>query len=268
MHGPLRGAGIMMAVVLCCAGCSPDDDAASTTRPAPTSTSTMTSTSLDPTSGTTTTTAQTTTTSAPTTVPTATTTTTVPGEPIAGPPSGSSWGVVGVAHDDVLNVRGGPGPDQPIIGTLAPLTAGIAATGNAYQFDRSLWWEIESGATDGWANAAFLAAPGAVDDATAEIIARLGGIPEAPSLEALGELVAGVRSGEEPVARVVVVVAPTVGDLGEITLDVVGIGDDAIYGERLHLFAFPPQNRVGFVLKSVERTFLCLRAATEEGLCV
>ena len=176
--------------------------------------------------------------------------------------------MVGVAHDDVLNVRGGPGPGRSIIATLAPLTDGIAATGNGYQFDRSLWWGIESGATNGWVNAAFLAAPGAVDDATAEIIARLGGIPEAPSLEALGELVAGVRSGDEPVARVVVVVAPTVGDLGEITLDVVGIGDDAIYGERLHLFAFPPQNGVGFVLKSVERTFLCLRAATEEGLCV
>ena len=262
MYGPLRGAGIMIAVVLCCAGCNQEDDAASTTTPAPISTSTVTSTSLDPTSSTTTTTAPT------TTSPTTTTTTAAPGEPIAGPPSGSSWGVVGVAHDDVLNVRDGPGPDQPIIGTLAPLTDGIAATGNGYQFERSLWWEIESGATDGWVNAAFLAALGTVDDATAEIIARLGGIPEAPSLEALGELVAGVRSGDEPVARVVVVVAPTVGDLGEITLDVVGIGDDAIYGERLHLFAFPPQNGVGFVLKSVERTFLCLRAATEEGLCV
>ena len=176
--------------------------------------------------------------------------------------------MVGVAHDDVLNVRDGPGPGRSIVATLAPLTDGLTATGNGYQFDRSLWWEIESGAANGWVNAAFLAAPGAVDDATAEIIARLGGIPEAPSLEALGELVARVRSGDEPVARVVVVVAPTIGDLGEITLDVVGIGDDAIYGERLHLFAFPPQNGVGFVLKSVERTFLCLRAATEEGLCV
>ncbi len=261
MHGPLRGAGIMMAVVFCCAGCSPDEDAASTTTPAPTSTSTVTSTSVDPTSSTTMTTA-------PTTTTTTTTTTTLPGEPIPGPPSGSSWGVVGVAHDDVLNVRDGPGPDQPIIGTLAPLTDGIAATGNGYQFDRSLWWQIEPNGGTGWVNAVFLAAPGAVDDATAEIIARLGGIPEAPSLEALGELVAGVRSGDEPVARVVVVVAPTVGDLGEIMLDVVGIGDDAIYGERLHLFAFPPQNGVGFVLKSVERTVLCLRAATEEGLCV
>jgi hypothetical protein len=251
-----------MAVVLCCAGCSPDEDAASTTTPAPTSTSTVTSTSVDPTSSTTTTTALTTTAAA------AAPTTTVPGEPIPGPPPGSSWGVVGVAHDDVLNVRGGPGPGRSIVATLAPLTDRITATGNGYQFDHSLWWEIESGVTNGWVNAAFLAAPGAVDDASAEIIARLGGIPEAPSLEAFGGLVAGVRSGDEPVARVVVVVAPTVGDLGEITLDVVGIGDDAIYGERLHLFAFPPQNGVGFVLKNVERTVLCLRAATDEGLCV
>jgi len=257
----------VVAVVLCCAGCGQDDDAASTTTPVPRSTSTVTSTSVDPASSTTTTSAPTTTTAA-TTATTTTTTTTVSGEPIPGPPSGSSWGVVGVAHDDVLNVRGGPGPGRSIVATVAPLTDGLTATGNGYQLDRSLWWEIESGATNGWVNAAFLAVPGAVDDATAEIIARLGGIPEAPSLEALGELVARVRSGDEPVARVVVVVAPTIGDLGEITLDVVGIGDDAIYGERLHLFAFPPQNGVGFVLKSVERTFLCLRAATEEGLCV
>jgi hypothetical protein len=64
------------------------------------------------------------------------------------------------------------------------------------------------------------------------------------------------------------VIPPTVGDLGEVTFDVVGLLDDAQLGWRLHIFGQPTEGGEGFSLKSVEATALCGRGVTEDGLCV
>ena len=56
------------------------------------------------------------------------------------------------------------------------------------------------------------------------------------------------------------------GDPGEVTFDIVGLGDDSVGGYRLHIFANPAEEGDGFVLKSVERTTLCSRGVTGE-LC-
>jgi hypothetical protein len=61
-------------------------------------------------------------------------------------------------------------------------------------------------------------------------------------------------------------VAPTVGDLGEVTYDVIGLGDDAVYGYRLHVFGEPVTD--GFSLRTVERTYLCSRGVDADELCV
>ncbi len=58
--------------------------------------------------------------------------------------------------------------------------------------------------------------------------------------------------------------AATVGDLGEVTFDVVGMPDDAQHGVRLHVFGTPLPG--GFALKSVEATVLCSRGVTA-GSC-
>ncbi len=60
---------------------------------------------------------------------------------------------------------------------------------------------------------------------------------------------------------------PVVGDLGEITVDVVGLPDDSIHGHRLHVFATPHESGEAFTLKSVERTLLCARGVSGT-LCV
>ena len=95
----------------------------------------------------------------------------------------------------------------------------------------------------------------------------LGETPSAETMLDLGLIVAEALASDEPASRIVMSVAPTVGDLGEVTYDVVGIGDDSVLGFRLHVFATPDEGGEGFVLKSVEQTVLCGRGLSGE-LCV
>lgn len=211
----------------------------------------------------------TTTTVEPTTTTTdTTTTTTLPGEPIdIGPRPGDLLAVVGVAHNDVLNVRAAPGIDQPIVAELAPTADDVVALGDARALPQSIWFEIEAGGVAGWASSSFLAYIGQTTDVTAAIIDELGEMPWAPTMEDLGMVVAGTLVVDGPPSGITMSIAPSVGDLGEVTFDVIGIKDDAVRGLRVHVFATPEEGGEGFVLKSVEQTVLCGRGLSGE-LCV
>lgn len=174
--------------------------------------------------------------------------------------------VIGVAHDDVLNLRQGPSPSQPILAGIDPLYDGLVARGNTWQTPTAFWIEVDYEGATGWVHMSFIAYLGATDDTTAFVIEQLGGYPEASSMSELGLIVASVYESEEPASDVVMTVAPTTGDLGEVTYDVVGIGDDASRGFRLHVFGEPTVD--GFVLKAVELTDLCGRGVTGDGLCL
>lgn len=233
--------------------------------PAPTET-----TAVETATTTTATTTTTSTTTTTTTAPTGTTTTTLPGEPldIGWPAAGDVLGVVGVEHDDVLNVRRAPGTDREIVATLDPTADDVVATGRVRSLLRSIWYEVEVGGTVGWASASFLAYLGSTDDATSEIVDALGEIPRAETMVDLGAVVAEMMAFDEPPTRITVTVAPTVGDLGEVTYDVVGFPDDAVLGARLHVFGQPTADGEEFSLQAVERTWLCRRGVTPDGLCV
>ncbi len=211
----------------------------------------------------------TTTTSEPTTTTTgAGTTTSLPGDPMElGPRSGDVLAVVGVAHDDVLNVRSAPGTDQPVIHELDPLAADVIALGNTRALPGSIWFEVETDAGSGWANSSFFAYLGGTSDETAAIVELLGETPAAETMLDLGLIVAEALASEDPPSRIVMSAAPSVGDLGEVTYDVVGIGDDSVLGFRVHVFATPADGGEGFVLKSVEQTVLCGRGLSGE-LCI
>ena len=58
---------------------------------------------------------------------------------------------------------------------------------------------------------------------------------------------------------------PSVGDLGEITLDIATTGDDSVAAQRIHVFGTPMEE--AFVLKAVELTVLCWRGVSA-GKCV
>ena len=188
------------------------------------------------------------------------------GEDVSGPPAGTTFGVVGVAADDVLNVREVPGVGGEVFGELQPLADGITATGRARLVDDSVWFQIDGDAADdGWVNARYLAVLGETTDITSEFAER----PAAETMLQLADMVAALRAppdGEGDGPTVVVSDGPSVGDLGEVAIDVLGFADDAIRGERLHLFAEPDMGGEGFTLRTVERTLLCARGVSD-GLC-
>lgn len=187
------------------------------------------------------------------------------GEPFDGfTENGDVLAVVGVAFDDELNVRAGPGTSESIVATAGPTDDDLVATGEARLLESSIWYEVVVDGETGWANIAFLAFVGGTDDATAEFLDG-GELPEVETMEELGELVIAAFASQDPPSSSVQVIAPSVGDLGEVTYDVVGIGDDAVLGYRLHLFAAPSEGGEGFVLKSIERTTLCGRGLSGEA---
>ncbi|MDH3302832.1 MAG: SH3 domain-containing protein [Acidimicrobiia bacterium] len=211
----------------------------------------------------------TTTTATTATTQSSTTTTGLPGQPFEGfAKDGDVLAVVGVAHDDKLNIREGPGTDQALLTRVGPLEDSLTATGRARALSRSIWYEVstDDGIT-GWANSSFLAFMGGVDDATAAFLDG-GTPPVTETMQQMGELVAAGFTSTEPGSRVVQSVAPTAGDLYEITYDVIGIGDDAVAGYRLHIFAMSNgDSDEGFTLKTIERTTFCMRGLAGE-ICV
>ncbi len=241
-----------------------------------TETSDTTTTSVDGTD-TTTDTDTSDTTDAVTTATTATTatsqsssaTTGLPGEPFEGfAKDGDVLAVMGVAHDDKLNIREAPGTDQALLTRVGPLEDNLTATGRAQALSRSIWYEVSTAdGITGWANSSFLGFVGSVDDVTSAFLDG-GDPPVTETMQQMGELVAAAYVSTEPGSRVVQTVAPTAGDLHEITYDVIGVGDDSTGGYRLHIFAVSNgDNDEGFTLTSIERTTFCMRGLAGE-LCV
>jgi uncharacterized protein YgiM (DUF1202 family) len=69
----------------------------------------------------------------------------------------ANWDVTGVASDDVLNVRTGPGITFPVAETLAPDAAELESTGRIAHVNGTLWRNIVvPGNGTGWVNASFL----------------------------------------------------------------------------------------------------------------
>jgi hypothetical protein len=248
----------MGVLAVACAG----EGEAGTTTTAPATSTTVAST-------TTTSTAATTTTSAPapttTTAPPTSTTASgeLPGEPIAfGPAAGDTLAVIGVAHDDVLNLRAAPGADQPIVGEIPPTYETLTAVGETRELPGSFWISVAYEGTAGWVNLRYV---GYLGDTTDQTSAIIGDVDGAETMLDLGYLVARTLASEEPPSEIVLVVAPTVGDLGEVTYDVIGLGDDAQRGWRVHVFGTPITE--AFALRTVEVTALCGRGV-DNGACV
>lgn len=190
----------------------------------------------------------------------------LPGDPIdlfADP--GDTLGVVGVAHNDFLNVRAKPGTDHSVVTTAGPAVNNLISSGRARALPDSIWYEVTADGTLGWVSASFVAFLGATDDATAEFLAD-GGSVSAETMTDLGQLVADRFASDDPPSRVVESVAPTVGDLGEVTYDVVGLGDDAIHGYRLQIFA-TVEGSDSFTVRNIERTLLCSRGISGRQVC-
>jgi hypothetical protein len=246
---------VMSVLAVACAG---EGESGTTTTTSATSTSTTTTTVAS----TTTTSPATTTTTAPATTTTATGE--LPGDPIDfGPAAGDTLAVIGVAHDDVLNLRAAPGADQPIVAEIPNTYDSLTAAGETRELPGSFWIGVNYEGTPGWVNLRYI---GYLGDTTDETSALIGPVPGAETMLDLGFLVADFLASEEPPSDIVLVEAPTVGDLGEVTYDVIGLGDDAVRGLRVHVFGTPITE--AFTLRTVEVTVICGRGVDAEGLCV
>ena len=226
----------------------------------------------------------------------------LPGEPYEfGPSAGAGLAVVGVAHDSALNVRDVPNgeviarldnvmdgvrdpavyvrePDSDDIITTVDLQRGIVATGNTRKLSTTIWHELRVGDLLGWASGTYLAPLGADRDAGAEVVEALGGTPTADTLSDLGLQVSGVfASSGEVQSRTTISSRPGVFEaLGDITLDVLGLPDDAVRGYRINITAdagaedWTQEDAGPFTLRSVTVTPICYshRGVSDDGLCV
>ncbi len=192
--------------------------------------------------------------------------TTLPGEPIDfGPAQGDVVAVVGVEHDSGLDVLSLPGSQGDVVATLDPLADDLTAQGEARQVDGSIWYLVAVGGVSGWVDSAFVQYLDGVDDVTSFVIADAGSTPKAEGMPDLGRVVAERLASTDPPSRITMAATASSGSVGEVVYDVVGLGDDSLGGLRLHVFGTPDDD--GFVLKSVEQTFLCLRGVTD-GVCL
>jgi hypothetical protein len=259
---------LIVLLALIAAACGNDAGEATTTStltstttvPAPTTTAApTTTTTVGP--ATTTTAEVTTTTASP-----SPTTTALAGKPIDfGPDAGDVLMVIGVRHDDVLNLRAGPGANQPIRDEIPPTFDDLVAEGNTRELPSSFWLEVDYDGTGGWVHMSYIGYQGDTYDDTSQIIGDMGERPTESSMTALGELIAEQYVSEEPESDVVQVTPVTTGDLAEVTYDVIGLGDDAVRGVRLHVFA--EEDGAGFSLRTIEVTLLCGRGV-DDGACV
>ena len=222
----------------------------------------------------------------------------LPGEPYEwGPDSGVSLAVVGVDHDDVLNVRDVPfGEIIATLGLANPIAfllevrempadeavahhdtweGAVVATGRTRRLPTTVWHEVQVSGMTGWASGAYLAPIGLTENITEQFLKRLDGVLVAPTLIDLATAVGNEFASVEPPSRVVVTVAPsTFENLGEVTVDVLNLGDDSLRGYRLYITADPAGNWMSddpgpFTLRTVTRSVLCHshRGVTPGGLC-
>ena len=172
------------------------------------------------------------------------------------PAPGDRLVVAAVESDDVLNVRDEPmgsivamleilrGELEDRLWVLRPDSSvaayleddALVATGRVRSLSRSTWYEVTVGGYTGWASAAYLAYPAAVEDVTGEVIDAAGGLPEAATMDELAQIVLEAlepRISGEPVT----VSGPGWFEgLAEMEIDLVVRGSQH-FGQRLYIAA-------------------------------
>ncbi len=174
--------------------------------------------------------------------PAETTTTAAPdlgGPSEFGPAEGQPLAVISVRYDDELNFRAGPGTDEDIVRRVAPLDdTVITAAGEAWAFERSVWWKVTIDGEEMWANQRFLGMLGSTTNLFDLIAGELDTL-EYDSLQDLTAAIADARSGEDPAPDFEYATEPLAFDSGDafVVVDFTGFLDDASNGERMRIEA-------------------------------
>ena len=195
-----------------------------------------------------------------------------------GPSPGTPLAIVGVAFDDTLNFRDSPAPDADVLASFGPLSGDLdtSALGEAWAAPSGVWWKVDVGGTEAWANQAFLGSLGTTSAAFDEIAAELV-ILKFETVEAAALAVAEVRSSDDPLSDIVFSGEPLLFETGGFAIvDVIGLGDDSIKGFRIRVEVETvfdeasgeegAQDVAFVVLSDVEITPICGRGVSD-GLC-
>lgn len=162
----------------------------------------------------------------------------------------SRWGVVGVVHDDQLNVRSRPDASAPVLARLSPTATSVEVTTRR----QGEWRQVKVDGQTGWAHGRYLAQFGEPADATQE--ARAAGI--APTRAEVVRVVARRMGGEGSK-----VTTATTGR--KPVVDVLGVEDDSLLGTRLRLVIVPGE--AGFEVRRATAQPICARGVTAQGQC-
>lgn len=203
----------------------------------------------------------------------------IAGEPLDfGPSEGTPLAIVGVAYNDTLNFRVDPSPDADIVVSHGPLLDDLdtSALGSAWAAPSGVWWMVDVGGTDAWANQAFLGSLGTTINAFDQISADLD-VFEYDTVEAAALAVAELRASDDPVSSIVFASEPLAFETGGFAIvDVIGLGDDSVKGERIRVEVRTvfdadsgeegAQDVDYFLIVDVEITAICGRGLSG-GLC-
>ncbi len=181
---------------------------------------------------------------------------------------GENFIVVGVAYNDLLNLRATPSASAEILLGARPTGDELTSTGRTWEVSGSYWYEVEFRGETGWINSRFVAYEGLTFDETSDVVAANDGeLPAAETLIDLADFVSQQFVSQDVQSEVIQVSEVEIGDLYTVTYDVIGLADDAAKGSRLQVFGVEDESGEAIVLKSVEVTDLCLRGAGDQG-CV
>lgn len=192
----------------------------------------------------------------------------LPGEAVdTYPYDGASLVAVGLTDDEFLAVFDLPDPTSPVVAELLWSDTGIVATGRNRTVDGEFWSEITFQGAVGWARTQSLLQP---LDTTDEIVEDLFPDPaDRPVADEIGIVARAVVDaiGVEEFGRVAMFDFPDdVSQPGSVRVDIIGLGDDSVYGIRLLVTA--ERSADGrLVLASVEQRALCGRGASSDS-CV
>jgi uncharacterized membrane protein len=100
-------------------------------------------------------------------------------------PGSNSFSVVGVAADDVLNVRSAPDASSSIMGSIPPGTDHVIGVGTPTQVGQTVWQRVSYGGMMGWVNARFLTSAAGVPAAGTSAASAPGALANLSALEPL-----------------------------------------------------------------------------------
>ena len=200
----------------------------------------------------------------------------LPGEPYPNVTAGTVAEVPGVPFDEVFVLRTLPGGSQPVAASLPSLTQ-LVMTGDARMLgDFEVWVEVTAPGATGWISKFELVYIGGARDVTADAVSALGGVPTAPTMLELGDIVTAALVPSDPEAsptEVVLVSAPTSGSPSEAVYDTFPgefFGSDTDRGSRyLVTGVLAPGSPPMWALDRAVAQGLCTRGVeTSTGLCV